>query len=660
MSGLRPQPLATLLARALEELERERSIFDLPRRSFWREPAGRDLSIAIHGARAATPVGPAAGPHTQLAQNLALAWLAGARAIELKTIQVRDRLEIPRPCIDAATIGFNVEWSQELTLEESLEQYAAGAMLIHALASRGVTRGRPDERDTVFECSVGYDLEGIRSDAVTRFLDSLRDPGPVFERLRAALPEELRRSADLAPPVPLVDGITLSTFHGCPPEEIERIVEHLFERHALPVTVKLNPTLLGFDETESLLRGRLGFDEIHLDRRAFDEDLPLAQAVPMLERLERSAARRGLALGVKLTNTLIVRNDRGVLPGDVVYLSGPPLHPIAIALARRLSEATGGRLPMSFSAGIDADNVADAVACGFTPVTACTDLLKPTGYRRLPRYLKALEAAMEGAGASSVAELVLARAGADGASATDPGAVRAAARANLEAYAARVADDPRYHASRNREAPRREDTPLALFDCASCNACVVVCPNDAFFTIALGPVSEPAPDLVATARGVERRAARLEIARDLQWASFADFCNRCGNCETFCPETGGPQSAKPRFHGSLEAFEADAPADGFLVEDAGSRVTARIGGERLVVEERDGRVRARDSVIEAVLLPDGALESARVLAAGTGHVLRLATVRAVRMLRDAVLAGINPVSASRLPSARARAEDPAP
>ena len=195
MSALVPQPFAVLLARALAEFERERAIFDFPRRSFWKGADGVDLGLALHGQRAANPIGPAAGPHTQLAQNLVIAWLAGARVLELKTVQVLDRLEIPRPCIDAATIGFNVEWSQELGIEESLEQYVAGWYLIHVLGKRGIVgEGR---HDTVFDASIGYDLAGIRSPKVARFLDSLSDVSTHLARLRDGLPPALREAADV-------------------------------------------------------------------------------------------------------------------------------------------------------------------------------------------------------------------------------------------------------------------------------------------------------------------------------------------------------------------------------------------------------------------------------------------------------------------------------
>ena len=99
-----------------------------------------DLSVPYAGTRAANPIGPAAGPHTQLAQNIALGWLAGARIFELKTVQINDRLTLSRPCIDMATVGYNTEWSQELRLEESLREYVKASMLIEILERVGHRR----------------------------------------------------------------------------------------------------------------------------------------------------------------------------------------------------------------------------------------------------------------------------------------------------------------------------------------------------------------------------------------------------------------------------------------------------------------------------------------------------------------------------------------
>src|SRR5579864_5761606 len=138
MSELVPIPLPLLVRRAFLEYRREEKIFDLPQSKFFRGLAGLDLSVSFQGHRAATPLGPAAGPHGQLAQNIVLSWLGGARIIELKTVQTLDELKIPRPCIDAANVGYNVEWSQELKLEQSLGEYVSAAMFLEMVKASGL------------------------------------------------------------------------------------------------------------------------------------------------------------------------------------------------------------------------------------------------------------------------------------------------------------------------------------------------------------------------------------------------------------------------------------------------------------------------------------------------------------------------------------------
>jgi len=114
VAELVPVPLHVLLRRAHHELRRRRAIFDLPERTFrqppLRRPGARPL-VPYAGTRAASPIGPAAGPHTQLARISRSAGLPAPGIFELKTIQVNDRLSLSRPCIDMATIGYQHEWS---------------------------------------------------------------------------------------------------------------------------------------------------------------------------------------------------------------------------------------------------------------------------------------------------------------------------------------------------------------------------------------------------------------------------------------------------------------------------------------------------------------------------------------------------------------------
>ena len=104
-------------------------------------------------------------------------------------------------------------------------------------------------------------------------------------------------------------------------------------------------------------------------------------------------------------------NAGAFLKGLVRYLSGPPLHALHAALALQWREAFGAGLQVSFAAGVDAHNAADCVAAGLVPVTVCTDLLRPGGYGRLPRYFDNLEDRMRAAGARTIPEFILRSAG---------------------------------------------------------------------------------------------------------------------------------------------------------------------------------------------------------------------------------------------------------
>ena len=89
-----------------------------------------------------------------------------------------------------------------------------------------------------------------------------------------------------------------------------------------------------------------------------------------------------------------------------MYLSGP-LHVLTMNILADVRAALGPDVPISFSAGIDAQNFARAVSCNLVPVTTCTDLLRPGGYGRLPAYLTNLEAEMERLGVRSRGDFIL-------------------------------------------------------------------------------------------------------------------------------------------------------------------------------------------------------------------------------------------------------------
>ena len=145
-AGAHPLPVPGAARACCVEWGTRHRILDLPSGRFHHVDPALDLSVGVGRRPAATPIGPAAGPHTQMAQNIVLGWLAGARTFELKTVQVLDELAIPRPCIDMEAEGYNVEWSQELRIPQSLEEYVKAWMMLRILGEWSELRplvGRP-------------------------------------------------------------------------------------------------------------------------------------------------------------------------------------------------------------------------------------------------------------------------------------------------------------------------------------------------------------------------------------------------------------------------------------------------------------------------------------------------------------------------------------
>ncbi len=598
MAELAPYPFRALVRRMLRELERDDAVFDLPATRFTTGVDGLDLSVRVHGHTASSPLGPAAGPHTQMAQNLALSWLGGSRVFELKTVQILDELTIPRPCIDMRTVGFNAEWSQELRLHESLDEYVKGAMLI-AMLTHGAGSAPPPWRDpltrvrpepgfdqVVFDMSLGYDLKGIRSDRVQGFIRGMQDARAAVERFRDEIPAEHSWLRGVPFPERLSDTVTLSTFHGCPPEEIERIIEHLMRENGLHCTVKFNPTLLGPVELRRLLHDVLGYAGIRVPDSAFARDTKWEQAIAMMERLGRVASELGLSLGAKFSNTLIVENAGCFLPASEkeVYLSGAPLHVLAMNLVGRFRAHFGNRFPISFAAGIDRRNFPDAAALGLVPITVCSDLLQPQGYGRLAAYTKELARRMGEAGARSLSEWVLRAHGAEAAGRTDP---TEALLWNTKRYVEAATANPRYTQKENSKQPKKIGRILRLFDCVTCDKCIPVCPNDANFVFTPPVTALPIVKAVREGAGwVWREEGIIALKEKHQIANFADFCNECGNCDVFCPEDGGPYRLKPRFFGSEAAWRRFTGHDGFFVERRSGcdRVLGRLEGREYGLE----------------------------------------------------------------------------
>ncbi len=396
-----------LLNWIFSELKNHNQVFGIPSTKFFKQK--RNFTIEIFNEKLDNPFGPAAGPHTQLAQNIIVSYLVGGRFMELKTVQKLDKLEIEKPCIDVEDEGYNVEWSQELSLEESYDEYLKAWIIIHLL-KEVLGLSNPDsvgtERGFIFNMSVGYDLEGIKTERMNKFIDDLIDANnsASFKKYQRLLTEnllqfesisnkstfdELKKVIENISPN-ISNSVTLSTMHGCPPNEIEAIAKYLIKEKNLHTYVKLNPTLLGFNYVNELLN-QIGYKYIKLEKKSFEHDLQFQDSIPMLQRLKDFAKAHNKEFGVKLSNTLGVNNTLKKLPGAEMYMSGRSLFPLTINLAYKIAEAFNGDLNISFSGGAAAHNSQQIFETGIYPITLVTDLLKPGGYERLFQIASSFE-----------------------------------------------------------------------------------------------------------------------------------------------------------------------------------------------------------------------------------------------------------------------------
>lgn len=407
---MRPVPFKQLLHWITEEYRSQWTIFGIPESQFFIKENGK--GIQIFDESCATPIGPAAGPHTQLTQNIVAAYLVGGRFFELKTVQKLDSLQFEKPCIDARDEGYNTEWSTELSLEQAYDEYAKAWILLHfieAVFDMQVTV----KQSFIFNMSVGYDLEGIKTPRMDLFINSLTDASghPLFKRYLEELNSFIRDtnfsevlhikgkvknleniSSLISPHI--ARSVTLSTMHGCPPKEIESICKYLMEEKRLHTFVKLNPTLLGYRLVRKIL-DELGFKYINIKESTFTNDLQWDDAIGMLRRLSKLSVDCGGNFGVKLSNTLGTVNTLGVLPGEEMYLSGRILFPLTITLASRLSREFEGTLPISYSGGASQLNILRIFETGIQPITMATELLKPGGYLRMTEIARKLEPIVE-------------------------------------------------------------------------------------------------------------------------------------------------------------------------------------------------------------------------------------------------------------------------
>jgi len=132
----------------------------------------------------------------------------------------------------------------------------------------------------------------------------------------------------------------------------------------------------------------------------------------------------------------------------------------------------------------------------------------------------------------------------------------------------------------------KEATRCLLCD-EVCNICTTVCPNFANFYYETEKETLDLQKLVL-------KQGRFQILNDepfvirqgIQILNIDNFCNECGNCDTFCPTQEAPYKSKPKVFLTRGSF--DDASTGYYLENKGNRtrLLGKTAGNPSVLEEK--------------------------------------------------------------------------
>ncbi len=91
-----------------------------------------------------------------------------------------------------------------------------------------------------------------------------------------------------------------------------------------------------------------------------------------------------------------------------------------------------------------------------------------------------------------------------------------------------------------------------------CNSCITVCPNLALYSYPVNPVDIQLCKIIKKDQDYTNIEDEIfSVKQTNQIIHIAEWCNECGNCNTFCPTSGAPYKTKPHLYLSKDAFEKD-------------------------------------------------------------------------------------------------------
>lgn len=523
---MRASDFKILLLQVLKEYQENKTCFYVPVLKMDKD----ESSIPFLGQELESPIGPSAGPHTQMAQNIVASYAAGARFFELKTVEVKKNDEniIKKPSIYMKDESYSIEAPPEFSIEEAMDEYVKAWILIKVL-SKEWEIGNPDK--FVFNMNIGYDLESIQSRRMNHFIEGMQNASnlPIWKECKTILHEQeaLFENIDsdyiesITPEICF--GVTFSPLYSISANEVEDCIAYLLHEKKINTYLKCNSLVLGYDTVRTIL-DNMGYQEVEFSKEQFDNSIKYTDMLQTIGRLKEKSQKEGVVFGIKLTNSFPVNVKDDEFEKDVMYMSGKALYPLAIRTAKMFGEAFQGQLPMSFSGGVDRFNISEIYRTGIYPITVTTILLKQGGYTNLTKLWTHIKD-------------------------TRPKKFNQIDTEALNFLAKDVISDTRYY----RLSPNEKKMVFsqgAALDCHLCSNCVDTCPNRANIPLDEGEV---------------RHAVHFDA-----------LCSGCGNCTCACPVGFKPHLDKFTIFSTEEDFYNSNNSGAYLSKE---KEITRLGGE---------------------------------------------------------------------------------
>jgi putative selenate reductase len=98
-----------------------------------------------------------------------------------------------------------------------------------------------------------------------------------------------------------------------------------------------------------------------------------------------------------------------------------------------------------------------------------------------------------------------------------------------------------------------------------CSVCVYVCPNLANYQYKAAPMNAIAQKVAQVSGEITiSNLAPIVFEQNTQIITIGDFCNECGNCDTFCPTAGAPYKTKPHIFLTEDSFSQES--EGYFID----------------------------------------------------------------------------------------------